>query len=308
MRALLRDRSGVALCRVPVPAAPGPGEVTVRVAVAGVCRTDVRVARGELGTPPIILGHECAGRIHARGPDAGALEVGAPVAVVPYSPCGTCAGCRGGERCHDPRWLGLHRDGAFAEFVRLPVTCVRPVPEEMSMRLAAYVEPVAAALGVLGVVLGRESVVAVGGRNRIADLTARVLLAHGVGRILRFDPDHDPPPAPGSVDVAIESTGARGLESLIGALRPGGTLVLKSRASVPVALDLAPLVARGLTLRGVRHGSFAQAIEWLHGGRLQVADLLTTPRPLEDFAEVLAAESAAETAKLFLAIDPAEVG
>jgi L-iditol 2-dehydrogenase len=178
----------------------------------------------------------------------------------------------------------------------------------MPMRQAAYVEPVAAALGVLRSGFGPEAVVVVGGRNRIADLTVRVLAAHGVEQILRYDPDHDPPPVPGSVDVAIESTGDQGLKSLIDALRPGGTLVLKSRASVTVSLDLAPLVARDLTVRGFSHGSFEQAIGWLHEGRMQVNDLFAPPRPLEDFAAVLEAASASETKKLFFAVDPAEAG
>jgi threonine dehydrogenase-like Zn-dependent dehydrogenase len=77
---------------------------------------------------------------------------------------------------------------------------------------------------------------------------------------------------------------------------------------VTVSLDLAPLVARELTLRGLSHGSFEQAIGWLHEGRLKVDDLLATPRPLEDFAAVFAAESASERTKLFLAVDPEEAG
>lgn len=308
MRALLGDRNGVTLRRVPVPEAPAPGEVVVRVGIAGVCRTDLAVARGDFGPRSIILGHECAGWLHACGAGTGSVEIGTPVAVVPFSPCGFCAGCRVGAACHGPRWLGLHRDGVFAELVRVPETCVRRVPSGMPMRLAAYVEPVAAALGALGAEIGRETVVVVGGRNRIAELTARVLAAHGVEQVLRYDPDRDPPPPPGSVDVAIESTGADGLESLIAALRPGGTLILKSRASATVSLDLAPLIARDLTLRGLSHGSFEQAIGWLHEGRLQVDDLLSAPRPLEDFAAVLADASAGETTKQFFAVEPAEAG
>jgi threonine dehydrogenase-like Zn-dependent dehydrogenase len=87
-------------------------------------------------------------------------------------------------------------------------------------------------------------------------------------------------------------------------LRPGGTLILKSRAARQIALPAGDLVARDLVVRGASHGSFPAAIDGLHGGAIAVDDLLAPPRPLEAFAEVFAAERAGEQHKQMFAIAP----
>lgn len=266
MRAIVRDAHGVALRRIPAPVA-GPGHVVVRVAVAGICRTDLRVADGELGRSPIVLGHELAG-----------WHDGHPVTVVPFSAAG---------------WLGVDVNGAFADLLLVPAASLRRLPPNMSMQRGAYVEPVAAAMGALGDGLSRDTRVLVAGDNRIAELTARVLAAHGVTTIVRHDPARDPAPPRASVDLVVESTGGADpadLAALAAALRPGGRLIRKSRAPV------------------TGHGSFDAAIEWLHSGRLHVDDLLAPPRPLEELDAVLAAARASEARKIMFAIDPAEAG
>jgi threonine dehydrogenase-like Zn-dependent dehydrogenase len=103
-------------------------------------------------------------------------------------------------------------------------------------------------------------------------------------------------------DVAIEHGGDPA--ALVPLLRPGGTLILKSRARRAIALDAGELVARDLVVRGASHGSFTAAIDWLHGGAISIDDLLAPPRPLEAFAEVLAAERAGEAHKQMFAIGP----
>ncbi len=274
MRALVRDETGVSLasCRAPVAR---DGEVIVRVAYAGVCRSDLAAADGTIAVPAgRVLGHELAGRVE-----------GAPVTVVPFADCGACA-CARGRRCQRPSWLGIDRDGAFAEQVVVPFGCVRPLPAGMSLVHGAYVEPVAAALGVLPEI-ARGDRVLVSGHGRIAELTARIVAAHGVS-VAREAGDE-------LFDVVIEHAGDAG--ALISAVRTGGTLLLKSRARKPIVLPAGELVAREITVRGVSHGSFASAIDSLRGRRIVVDDLLAPPRPLEEFAEVFAAARASEAHK-----------
>jgi threonine dehydrogenase-like Zn-dependent dehydrogenase len=302
MRALVREVDDVRLRQVPRPVVARSDDVVVRVAVAGVCRTDVRVARGELGTPPLILGHEFSGVVEDLGPGAGDLRLGERVTVVPLIPCGRCPGCLSRAACHAPQWLGLDLDGSFADFVRVPASCVLRLPPGLDLRRGAYVEPVAAALAVLRAGIDRDHVVVVGGRNRIATLAVRVLAAHGVTTIVRYDPDWDPPPPEGSADVAIESTGTHGLDALAGSLRPGGTLVLKSRDVRARDFDLGRFVARDLAIRGFSHGSFPEAIRWLVEDRLPLDDLLAPPRPLEAYREVLDEAENGEAEKRFFAI------
>jgi len=105
------------------PATPGAGEVTVRVAGAGLCRTDLHVLDGvfaDLCHPlPYVMGHETAGWIHAVGPAVDGLAVGDPVIVHPYRTCGTCRWCRHGadNLCERFQFMGAMFDGGFAELV-----------------------------------------------------------------------------------------------------------------------------------------------------------------------------------------------
>ena len=261
MRALIRDERGVVLMRPPKPVAQH-GEVAVDVAFAGVCRSDLAVSDGEIVVAPgRVIGHELSGWIH-----------GAPVTVIPFA---------------DGRWLGIDRDGAFADHVCVPAACVLPLPARMPLVLGAYVEPVAAALGVLGSIRHGDRVL-VGGEGRIAELTRRVVTAFGANV------------CDGDADVAIEHAGDGA--ALLPALRRGGTLVLKSRAHRRIELDAGELVARDLTVRGASHGSFEAAIDWLHSRRIVVDDLIAVPRPLEDFARVFG-DARSEKQKQMFAID-----
>jgi propanol-preferring alcohol dehydrogenase len=98
---------------------PGPGQIRVRVAACGVCRTDLHVVDGELPDPrlPIIPGHEIIGRIDAIGPGVHALRIDQRVGI-PWlgHTCGVCAYCIGGREnlCDAPLFTGYTRDGGFA--------------------------------------------------------------------------------------------------------------------------------------------------------------------------------------------------
>ena len=98
---------------------PGPGEIRVKVAACGVCRTDLHVVDGELPDPkvPIIPGHEIVGRIDVIGPGVEGLRVGERVGV-PWlgHTCGVCSYCMGGHEnlCDRPRFTGYTQDGGFA--------------------------------------------------------------------------------------------------------------------------------------------------------------------------------------------------
>jgi propanol-preferring alcohol dehydrogenase len=98
---------------------PGPGEIRVRVAACGVCRTDLHVVDGELPGPvlPIIPGHEIVGRIDALGPGVTTLHIGERVGI-PWlgHTCQVCPYCRGGHEnlCDHPVFTGFMRDGGFA--------------------------------------------------------------------------------------------------------------------------------------------------------------------------------------------------
>jgi threonine dehydrogenase-like Zn-dependent dehydrogenase len=309
MRAIVREEGGPRLARVPEPA-PAADEVVIDVAFAGVCRSDLAAADGAIAVAPgRVLGHELSGHVRTLGAAVRGLAAGDPVTAIPFSPCGACAACAAGRRCVAPRWLGIDADGAFAERVRVPAAAVVRLPPGLPLRRGAYVEPVAAALGALPFV-ERGARVLVAGAGRIAELTARVLAAHGAVVARRrgggggggAEAAAEAERGATGFDVAIEHDGDPA--PLLPLLASGGTLILKSRARRAIAIDAGELVARDLVVRGASHGSFAAAIDWLHGGAIAIDDLLAPPRPLEAFAEVLAAARAGEAHKQMFAIDP----
>jgi L-iditol 2-dehydrogenase len=268
MRAVIRTEHGVALTELVERAAPPlwrapvtADDVLVDVAVAGVCRSDLGVADGsipvELGR---VLGHEMSGYVN-----------GVSVTVIPFE--GT-------------RWLGIDRDGAFAERVWVPASCVLRLPASMSLVHAAYVEPVAAALATHRHFREGERV-KVAGTNRIAELTRRIVRLGG-GHLCEDE----------LVDVAIEHDGDGA--ALVSSLRDGGTLVLKSRARRTIALPADEIVARELRVVGASHGSFAEAIAVLAQRRIPFEDLLAAPRPLEDFADVFASARSETQKQMFV--------
>jgi alcohol dehydrogenase, propanol-preferring len=136
MQAMMLERPGVPLQLVersdPRPAA---GEVRVRVAACGVCRTDLHVVDGELPNPklPIVPGHEIVGRVDMVGSGVGALESGQRVGV-PWlgRTCGQCRYCRNGSEnlCDQPLFTGYTRDGGYATHVIADARYVFALPDD----------------------------------------------------------------------------------------------------------------------------------------------------------------------------------
>ena len=302
MKALRKADGAVEVVEVPL-LPPGPGEVLVRVAIAGLCRTDVYVARGRLpAADPVVLGHEFAGTVAEVGEGARA-RVGERVAVLPLLPCRRCPLCLAGDTINCPRrrMLGVDRDGAFAQYVTVPAELVYPVPESLPFPHAAYAEPLAAALGVLraGLRPGQRGLIL--GRNRFSVLVERVLKAHGFTALEVCElPRDDSMPAEGAYEFVVETgIGPTTLAAMIHAAAPGGTLVLRSRQPGPVALDLLPAVIKQLTLRAVGYGSFGRALGLLGEGAPDLEGLLGPAFPLAAHAEVFARDQTSESAKLF---------
>ncbi len=301
MRALVKDARSVSLCSVPCPV-PRADEVLVHVEVAGLCRTDLYVADGKIPSrTPLILGHEFSGTIEEIGPSVSNVQAGQRVAVMPILSCGVCDYCRRGlERvCQRRSVLGVDRDGAFAEFVAVPARFVYPIPEGLSFQAAALAEPVTAALGVLNAGLDPDQSGLIYGKNRFSQLLLQVLRVHGFKRIAIHDPERAPLPAD-CCDFAIETfASAETVAEMIRAVRPLGTIVLKSRQPWPTALDLLSAIPKELTFRTVHHGSFAQALQLLAEGRLHLMDMVGPLNPLSAWEHVFDLARQGEQCKFF---------
>lgn len=272
---------------VPVPDLP-PDEALVRVVRAGICNTDLELIRGYYPYTGI-LGHEFVGVVE-QGPEhlLGRRVVGEINAV-----CGQCRFCRGGQatHCENRTVLGIvNRNGAFAEYLSLPVKNLHLVPDTVPTDVATFTEPVAAALEIQQQVTVRpDERVLVVGDGKLGQLVAQTLALTGcdllvVGRhqdklanlaarsiqtgLANAVTDR-------SFDLSVECTGnPAGFELARRALRPRGTLVLKSTYADQLTFDASSLVVDEITLIGSRCGPFPAALQLLASGQVDVEPLI----------------------------------
>ena len=293
---------------------PAPGESLIRVLVAGICNTDIELTRGYYpfrGVP----GHEFVGVVES-GPLAGKRVVGELNAT-----CGTCRRCRSGmpSHCGNRTVLGIAgRNGAFAEHLVLPSRNLHVVPDTLDSTAAVFTEPLAAALQIQEQVpVGKEDRVLVVGDGKLGQLIAQTMalsgcrlsvagrhegklqLLHrrGLATITARQVEE------GSFDLSVECTGSPGgFELARKALRPRGTLVMKSTYTGRLNLDAASVVVDELTIVGSRCGPFAPAVDLLNSGIVDVAPLVSGRLPIADGLEAFERTERPGTLKILLDI------
>jgi len=149
MRALYKSHRGpgLELREVPVPFT-GTHDVKIKVLKTGICGTDLHIESWDSWAdtnlnPPFIPGHEFVGRVSEIGADVTSIKVGDLVSGEGHIVCGLCRNCRAGRRhlCMNTIGVGVHRDGAFAEFVVIPESNVWLHPEDIDLDLAAVFDP-----------------------------------------------------------------------------------------------------------------------------------------------------------------------
>lgn len=290
MRALwLEERTLRLRDDVPLPDPP-PGEARVRVRLTGVCNTDLELVRGYspfTGVP----GHEFVGVVEdaPTAPEWNGRRVVGEINAV----CGVCPTCRAGRTTHCERRtvLGIvNRHGAFATHLSLPVANLHEVPDGVADEIAVFTEPTAAALEIQQQVrLTSKDKVVVVGAGKLGHLVAQTLAAAGcdlqvIGRSprpLELLATQGIPTGTAadleerSADLAVECTGnAEGFEIARRAVRPRGTVVLKSTYEGRLSIDMAPVVVNEISLVGSRCGPFAPALDALARGTVDPAPLI----------------------------------
>jgi threonine dehydrogenase-like Zn-dependent dehydrogenase len=301
MKALRYENGRLGLAETAAPRGEA-GEAVVRVTLAGICNTDVEIARGYAGFAGT-LGHEFVGVVE-RAPDAPQL-VGRRVVGEINAGCGLCELCAAGDARHCSRRtvLGIvGRDGAFAEYLSLPVVNLLAVPEEIEDERAVFAEPLAAACGIMErVEIGREACVAVVGDGKLGLLSAQAVKAQSGARVALIGKHENklriarargvetalagelPAAWQGAFDVVVEASGAgAGFALAVGLTRPRGTLVLKSTFQGATEIDAARIVVNEISVVGSRCGRFAPALELLARDAVDVASLVTEEFALAD--------------------------
>ncbi|MEL6106882.1 MAG: alcohol dehydrogenase catalytic domain-containing protein [Planctomycetota bacterium] len=284
---------------------PQDSEVLVDVIQAGVCETDLQLARGYMGFEGI-LGHEFVG-IAQRGQFSGKRVVGEINCA-----CRVCDTCEAGlpTHCGNRSVVGIDQhDGAFAERIAIPEANLHPLPDSLSNDAAVFVEPLAAAFQIPDQVhIARSDRIAILGDGRLGYLCTQVLRLHSdhvtaVGKharkLDRFKEiaetsllGSDTLPPEGTFDLVVDCTGSTtGLPMAIRLARPRGTIVLKTTVAGEHHQSLAAIVINELSLIGSRCGPFDKAIEALAEDRVDVSKLVTHRYRLDQVA--IAFETAA---------------
>ncbi len=254
---------------------PGEGEAIVRVEAVGICGSDMHAYLGhdDRRPAPLILGHEACGRV-VEGNLAGRR-----VAINPLVTCGVCRDCLAGRcnLCAKRQIISMPpRQGAFAEYIRIPEVNLVEVGEDMEPALAALTEPVATGLHAVQLAhrlahrpLSEGRAMVIGG-GAVGLAAALVLAGHGCRDIVladgnpgrrqtadetgicrAFDPFSGGGPAPGSLDVVIDAVGDTATRAAaVTAARPGSVIVHVGLQNGEGGVDARRLTLQEITLIG----------------------------------------------------------
>jgi threonine 3-dehydrogenase len=275
---------GLELLEVPVPAI-GINDVLIRVRRTGICGTDLHIEAWDPWAartikPPLVVGHEFIGEIVEIGSNVTDFQPGDLVSGEGHVVCGRCRHCLAGRRhlCANSIGLGVGRDGAFAEFVALPMTNVWHHWPGIDEEVAAIFDPFGNAVhtALAFPVLGED--VLVSGAGPIGLMATAVVrhagarhvvvsepnafrreLAIRMGATIAVDPRERDLAEVGrelgmaeGYDVALEMSGAAAaLRSAIATMAHGGGIAVLGIPTEEIALDVSEIVFKMLTLRGI---------------------------------------------------------
>ena len=317
---------------------PMPGEILVHSVVTGVCGSDTHAAHGRhpFINLPYYPGHEVVGVIAGLGPDVDTVAVGQRVTVEPDLPCWECKQCRGGTQnlCENLRFFGCgHDQGGMADYFTIPVNRVHVLPDALSWRAAALVEPMSTPVHAVRIAGGvRDKAVVILGAGTIGLLLLAVVRAHGAKRIVITDPL----PAKREraigfgADVALDATDDDIVAHARTALGESADVVFDCVAITPTVRHAVAMASKGGTvvIVGVPVGDvaiplpvvqdhqiriqgsatylpqdYAESIRLLTDGAVDVDAIVTAEVPLTRAADAYALSSGGEHVKVLVAVD-----
>lgn len=286
MKALAKTRAGPGLELVErsVPE-PGPGEVRIKVLQTAICGTDLHIYNWDAWAaktilPPQIAGHEFVGKVDKLGPYVHDVHVGELVSGEGHIVCGVCRNCRAGLRhlCHKTQGVGVNRDGAFAEFICIPVANVWHCDENIPLDVLTCFDPLgnathtalsfdllgedvlitgAGPIGIMAAAIARHCgaryVVVTDVQPHRLEMAARLGATHTVlaGKKTLAEIMRELDMKEG-FDVGMEMSGnASALREMISSMAHGGNIALMGIQGAETAIDWDQVVFNGLTLKGI---------------------------------------------------------
>ena len=325
MNALRKMRAGAGLSFEPAPVPSiGPTDVLVRVTAASICGTDLHIygwdrwSQGRI-KPPVTLGHEFSGVVERVGEEVTAVKAGDKVSAEMHLNCGHCHQCRLGEAhiCQNLRIIGIDRDGAFAEFVKIPASNIWKLDPAIPEHYGAILDPLGNAVHTVlaGEIAGKTVLVtgcgpiglmsiavakACGSSTVFATETnaQRRAMARKMGADVVLDPSSGnavkqilADTSNTGVDVLLEMSGnPAAIQQGFAALRAGGRASLLGIPTESVPLDLVnDVIFKGATVQGIygrrMYGTWVQMTALLKAGRLNLEPLFGERTSLEKFED-----------------------
>jgi threonine 3-dehydrogenase len=312
---------GLSFESAPVPSL-GPTDVLVRVTAASICGTDLHIygwdrwSQGRI-KPPVTLGHEFCGVVERAGEEVTAVKPGDVVSAEMHLNCGHCHQCRLGEShiCQNLRIIGIDRDGAFAEFVKIPASNIWKLDPAIPKHYGAILDPLGNAVHtVLAGAIAGQTVLVTGcgpiGLMAIAVAKAcgsstvfatetnaqRRTMAQKMGADVVIDPSAEDAvkrilaeTSGTGVDVLLEMSGnPSAIQHGFKALRSGGRASLLGIPTASVPLDLVnDVIFKGATVQGIygrrMYETWVQMTALLKAGRLNLDPLFGERTSLEKF-------------------------
>lgn len=315
---VLTGVKALAVERVPLPSVASD-EVLVEIAAVGVCGSDTHYYRhGRIGDfvvdGPLILGHECSGRIVAVGSEVPESRIGERVAIEPQRNCRRCRECRAGRYNLCPAmefYATPPIDGAFAQYAVIRTEFAHAIPDSMTDEAAALLEPLSVAITTMrkaGVVPGSSILIA--GAGPIGIICAQTAKAFGAAEIIVTDLVGERRDRalrygatrvidPGETDVAtanldvnafVDASGSpRAVFSGIKAVRPAGTAVLVGLGASEMTLPIEHIQNLEITVTGIFRytDTWPAAIHLVASGQVDLDSLVTGRFDLAHAADAL---------------------
>jgi threonine dehydrogenase-like Zn-dependent dehydrogenase len=325
MRVAIIETSGTARVGTIADPTPKPDELVIRVGACGICGTDLHIVAGELPPVPypIVPGHEFAGEVVAVGSDVAqrsgttttGIRIGTRVTVDPNLYCGHCTFCRTGHGNLCLNWaaIGVTMNGAFAEYVAVPAANAYVLPDTISYREAALIEPLSCAIhgmhklnaqvgdrilivgaGTMGLILLQLALRVGASRVVVQDLNtqrlarAEKLGAHSTQTSIESVLEDEPL----GFDCVIDATGVpAAMEAAFKAVKRGGKFLIFGVAPSEARISLSPfrIYNDEITILGSMAilFSFEAATNLISNRIINTKALLTQTHPLEAFSDAL---------------------
>ncbi|WP_295809845.1 L-threonine 3-dehydrogenase [uncultured Nitratireductor sp.] len=338
MKALVKSKpeEGLWMERVPVPEV-GPNDVLIKVKKTAICGTDVHIWNWDEWAQntvpvPLVTGHEFVGEVTEVGSAVTEYKPGQRVSGEGHIVCGHCRNCRAGRGhlCHNTLGVGVHRAGAFAEFIALPQHNVVPIPDNIPDEIAAIFDPLgnavhtalsfdlvgedvlvtgAGPIGIMGALVAQ----AVGARKVvITDINpGRLELAKKLGVQHTMNAADETLPEvmrqlgmTEGFDVGLEMSGAApAFRDMIDAMNNGGKIAILGIAPAGFEIDWNKVIFKMLHLKGIYGREMFET--WykmiaLVQTRLDVRDLITHRIEVDDFRDGFDAMRSGQAGKVVM--------